>query len=276
MLCFRKHKGRNYYSKKRKNIFHFVCQNLIKIINWTDLGKRAKVVSHVKRVFTLTIFSGLDLHLFHNRSLVTILEQRAVFFYLLSHLNFLNITFSTYLSCVHSHIESSHICTYTYIHPHILSAILRDHTHVLSFAWVLVRRMKRDGVAEEGKERTKREGSVQFAGLGFRFGSLTPPHPPSPSLHCCCCCCCYHPPYAAWRWSTTWGMVVDQYCSGSRGMHERPWHAHTPRQAGVDLRTRIPLRQFILATLSATLLIFSFLNYIAIINTAIKLLKNII
>jgi len=79
MLCFRKHKSRSYYSKKRKNIFHFVCQNLIKIINWTDLGKRAKVVSYVKRVFTLTIFSGLDLHLFHNRSLVTILEQRAVF-----------------------------------------------------------------------------------------------------------------------------------------------------------------------------------------------------
>jgi len=24
------------------------------------------------------------------------------------------------------------------------------------------------------------------------------------------------------------------------GVHERLWHAHTPRQAGVDLRTRIP------------------------------------
>jgi len=103
--------------------------------------------------------------------------------------------------------------------------------------------MKQDGVAEEGKERTKREGSVQFAGLGFQFGSLAAPHSSaSPIANASLLL------LLLLLLSPIRSVAVEYDVRDGRGsilwrvegVHERLWHAHTPRQAGGDLRTRIP------------------------------------
>lgn len=161
-------------------------------------------------VFALTIFSDLDLHLFHNRSLAQY-QSSELFFFLPSQSSQFHKHRVLYASQLRafSYREFTHLHN---IHTRIYTrTIPRDHTaHVLSFAWVLVRGMKRDGVAEEGKERTKRERLGSVCGVGVSVWvpqqppplcPNTPPRPPSPSPRCCCCCC-YHPPYAAWRWST--------------------------------------------------------------------------
>lgn len=175
-------------------------------------------------IFTLIIFSGLDLHHFHNRSLAWCWKSE-LFFYLLSHPNFINTVSSTHLSYVNFRIESSRIYTHTYTSTYtfVQSHVITPLTYCrLRGCWY--GGMKRDGVAEEGKERTKRErlGSVCGVGVSVWVPQQPPlclnipPRRPSPSLRCCCCCC-YHPLYAAWRWNTAWGIVVDQYYSGSRG-----------------------------------------------------------
>lgn len=104
--------------------------------------------------------------------------------------------------------------------------------------------MKRDGVAEEGKERIA--GVAQFAGLGFRFGfpsSFPSPRrtpaprqsvgsPSSPSR--------YHPPSDGERGARdARGSILRRV----EGVFGRAWHAHTPRRlalAGVDSRERTP------------------------------------
>lgn len=141
-----------------------------------------------------------------------------------------------------SYRELTHLPTYIYIRT-----IPRDHTaHVLSFAWVLVRR---DGTGRCGRggQRANQAGEARFSLRGWGFGLGSPAASPLPQ---------YSPasPIAiAWLLllllpSPIRGVVVEYGVRDSRGsilqrvegVHERPWHAHTPRQAGVDLRTRTP------------------------------------
>lgn len=189
--------------------------------------------------------------------------------YTAGHPNFINIARPTRRSLLAAACSrATHACTQSHTHTHrrLCASPRSPHAHVLAFAWVLVgaRGMKRDGVAEEGKERTA--GVAQFAGLGFRFGfpfarrtprrvspSVRPSvgSPSSPSRRSATI-----PRAAAWRnraESAARGMLVDQYCAAGRGgVRATVARAYAARASRGGFEEKDTLRQFIPVSLSAS------------------------
>lgn len=194
-------------------------------------------------------------------------KEQSRFLFPLSRPNFINTVYTLRIS-VYAHSRLSVWKAHTYACAHARS-------HVLAFAWVLVRGMKRDSVAEEGKERAagERLGGV-VCGVGVSVSvpsSLSCPHPPfsplsqripvaasaPPKCRRLAAATATVPPHAAWRnrWSAARGMAVDQYCGGSRGcLDERGTRI---RRAGVDLRKGTPYANLFP---SSSLLVFVFFD----------------
>jgi len=104
-------------------------------------------------------------------------------------------------------------------------------------------------VAEEGKERTKQERLGSICGVGVSvwvpqqpLSIPTLPRIPQRRRFAAAAAA------AAATISHTYSVAVVYGVRDGRGsilrwvegVHERLWHAHTPRQAGMDLRTRTP------------------------------------
>lgn len=139
-----------------------------------------------------------------------------------------------------------------------------------------------NGVAEEGKERTKRErlGSVCGVGVSVWVPQQPPLCPntlsrPPPHHHRFAAAAAATIPHTrrggrvrreGWSWINT--------TAGRGGARATMARAYAASSRG-GFKDKDSLRQFIPATLSTTLKIFFFLDYIIIINIGIKI-KSII
>lgn len=140
--------------------------------------------------------------------------------------------------------------------------------HVLAFAWVLVwaRGMKRDGAAEEGKERTAGEARFSLRGWGFRFGfpsspSLQPGASPAASPIIIASLLL---PFPARGRGETGGVRCEGWpwintAAGRGGVRAIVARAYAASSRGGP-KERDTLRQFIAVTLSASLLVFFFFD----------------
>jgi len=128
---------------------------------------------------------------------------------------------------------------YAHFSLYVLSHTEKAYTRAIARIGVRVGGMKRDGVVEEGKERTAgRLGLVCGVEVSVWTPPATPPspcrrpgtlNPPRPPSHCCCC---YHP---LTRRGGIGGVRCEGWPYGSilwrvEGVLGRAWHAHTPRR----------------------------------------------